>query len=489
MTTTARLAKPVSADVLARLEQVAGPGNYLDKPEDIHPYCQPWRDGWPGKSPLVLQPRTTAELAALVKVCAATRTPIVPLSGNTGLTGASQPHDDMSEVVISTERLNTVRDIDLLNDTITVEAGVVLAEVQRQAEAANRFFPLSLGAEGSCRIGGNLSTNAGGIQVLRYGNMRALVLGVEVVLASGEVWDGLRGLRKDNTGYDLKHLFIGAEGTLGIITAAVLKLFPKPTARETAFAAVPDPATGVRLLGFLRERLGEVITSFELIERPCIDWTVELVDKTPRYEHPLPDPSQGGNHAWYILMEVSGQGAADSLREPLETALGAAMEAGLVGDAVIAQTSAQGRRLWQMREDFSIMQQKLGTGIKHDVSVPVSKVPEFIARADAALAKAYPGIRFVTFGHAGDGNIHYSPVGPATWEGKRFYAERETVNRIVHDIIADLNGSISAEHGIGRLRMDEMAHYKSAVEMDLMRSLKRTLDPDNILNPGKVVRV
>lgn len=484
MSAPARNAKPVSAEALARLKAVAGPGNFLDAPQDVDPYCQPWRDGWPGKSPLVLKPRSTAELAALVKVCADTRTPIVPLSGNTGLTGASQPHDDMSEVILSTERLNKVRDIDLLNDTITVEAGVVLAEVQRQADAANRFFPLSLGAEGSCRIGGNLSTNAGGIQVLRYGNARALVLGVEVVLANGEIWDGLRGLRKDNTGYDLKHLFIGAEGTLGIITAAVLKLFPKPTARETAFLAVPDPGAAVQLLGMLRERLGEAVTSFELIEKPCIDWAVELIDKTPRYEHPMPGP-----HAWHVLMEVTGQGAADSLREPLETALAAGMEAGLVTDAVLAQTTAQARRLWQMREDFGIMQQRLGTGVKHDVSVPVSKVAEFIERADAALAKAYPGIRFVTFGHAGDGNIHYNPVAPANWDGKRFYGERETINRIVHDIIADLNGSISAEHGIGRLRMDEMAHYKGAVEMELMRTMKRTLDPLGILNPGKVVRM
>ena len=484
MSAADRLARPVAADAIDRLKRTAGPGNYLDAPADIAPYCQPWRDGWPGKTPLVLKPRSTAELAALVKVCAETRTPIVPLSGNTGLTGASQPHDDMSEVVISTERLNKVREIDLLNDTMTVEAGVILAEIQRQADAANRFFPLSLGAEGSCRIGGNISTNAGGIQVLRYGNTRALVLGVEVVLASGEIWNGLRGLRKDNTGYDLKHLFIGSEGTLGIVTAAVLKLFPKPTARETALVAVPDPAAGVGLLGHLRDRLGEAVTSFELIGKPCIDWTVELVEKAPRFEHPLP-----GNHAWYVLMEISGQGAADSLREPLETALAAAMETRLVTDALIAQTTAQGRRLWQMREDFSIMQGKLGTGIKHDVSVPVSKVAEFIERADAALARAYPGIRFVTFGHAGDGNIHYNPVGPADWDGKRFYAEREAVNRIVHDIIADLNGSISAEHGIGRLRMDEMAHYKSPIEMEMMRTMKRTLDPLNILNPGKVVRV
>jgi FAD/FMN-containing dehydrogenase len=484
MTAKARTAKPVSDAVLRRLVAAAGPGNYLDEPKDIAPYCQPWRDGWPGRSRLVLKPRSTEEVAALVAICAETRTPIVPLGGNTGLTGASQPHDDESEVVLSTERLNRTREIDLLNDTITVEAGVILAEVQRQADAANRFFPLSLGAEGSARIGGNLSTNAGGIQVLRYGNARALVLGLEVVLASGEVWNGLKGLRKDNTGYDLKHLFIGAEGTLGIITAAVLKLFPKATARETAFLSVADAGGAVRLLGFLRERLGEAITSFELMSRACVEWTVALVDKTPRYEHPLP-----GNHPWHVLMEVTGQGAADSLREPLETALAAAMESGHLADATIAQTSEQARRLWQMREDLVMMQQKLGPGIKHDVSVPVSKVAEFLERADAAMQAAYPGVRLVAFGHAGDGNIHYNPIAPADWAGGPFYGERERVNRIVHDIVVGLGGSISAEHGIGRLRMDENAHYKSPVEIELMRALKLSLDPHNIMNPGKVVRV
>jgi FAD/FMN-containing dehydrogenase len=481
MTSERRPARPVTQAAIDRLKAVAGEGNFLDQPADIAPYCQPWRDGYPGKSPLVLKPRSATEVAELVKVCAETGTPIVPLGGNTGVTMGSQPHDDMSEVVLTTERMNKVRDIDLFNDTMTVEAGVVLADIQRRADEAGRLFPLSLGAEGSCRIGGNLSTNAGGVQVLRYGNTRALVLGLEVVLADGTIWNGLRGLRKDNTGYDLKQLFIGAEGTLGIITAAVLRLFPKPTARETAFLAVPDPAASVRLLAFLRQRLGETITSFELIGRPCVDHWAELVAGA---EHPMPAP-----HAWHVLMEVTGQGAADSLREPLEEALSAAMEQGLVADAVIAQTSEQGKRLWQMREDFAIMQQRLGSGVKHDVSVPVSKVPEFIARADAALEKAFPGMRFVTFGHVGDGNIHYNPHAPLNVDGKRFYAEKEKVNRIVHDIIADLDGSISAEHGVGRLRLNELEHYKSRTELDLMRTLKRTLDPKNILNPGKVVRV
>jgi FAD/FMN-containing dehydrogenase len=482
MASPTRFVKPVSPETVARLKAAAGPGNYLDDPKDIHPYCQPWRDGWPGRSPLVLKPRSTAEVASLVGICAETRTPIVPQSGNTGVTGGSQPHDDLSEVVITTERLTRMRELDLLNDTLTVEAGMVLADIQRRADAANRFFPLSLGSEGSARIGGLISTNAGGIQVLRYGNARALVLGLEVVLPSGEIWDGLRGLRKDNTGYDLKHLFIGAEGTLGLITAAVLKLWPKPTARETAFLAVADPAASVRLLSFLRERLGETITSFELTNRATVDWTVELVDKSPRHDHPMP-----ARHPWHVLMEVSGQGAADALREPLETALAAAIEAGLVADAVIAQSVEQGRRLWQLREDFAIMQQRLGTGIKHDVSVPVSKVPEFIARADAAMSQAYPGTRFVTFGHVGDGNIHYNPVAPENWDGKRFYAEREAVNHMVHDIVASLGGSISAEHGIGRLRIEELERYKSRAELELMRSVKRMLDPHSIMNPGKVV--
>ena len=321
--------------------------------------------------------------------------------------------------------------------------------------------------------------------MLRYGNTRALVLGVEVVLASGEIWDGLRGLRKDNTGYDLKHLFIGAEGTLGIITAAVLKLFPKPTARETAFLAVPDPAASVRLA---RPSAREAGRSHHLV-RADREAVHRLGRRADREDAALRASDAGGPHMWHVLMEVSGQGAADSLREPLETALAAAMEAGLVTDAVMAQTRRKGAASGRCARTSASCSSASARASSTTSPCPSPRSPSSSRGPTRRLAKAYPGIRFVTFGHAGDGNIHYNPVAPANWDGKRFYAEREKVNRIVHDIIADLNGSISAEHGIGRLRMDEMAHYKSAVEMDLMRTLKRTLDPLNILNPGKVVRI
>jgi len=374
-----------------------------------------------------------------------------------------------------------VREIDLENDTITVEAGVVLAELQRIAKDNQRLFPLSLGAEGSCQIGGNISTNAGGTQVLRYGNTRNLVLGLEVVLASGEVWNGLRGLRKDNTGYDLKHLFIGAEGTLGIITAAVLRLFPDPTAIETAWLGLKSPADAVKLLGHMKSRLGERISAFELMQRSIIDF---LIAGVPGHEDPLQ-----GTHSWYVLCEVSGQGAPGTLAEPFTAALAEAMELGLVDDAVIATSGAQSANFWKMREDMAEAQKYAGVGIKHDVSVPVSKIPQFLATTDAALAEAYPGLRHCAFGHVGDGNLHYNPVAPLSRSGKDFAAEREAINRVVHDNVIASGGSISAEHGIGRLRLDENMHYKSAIEIELMRTIKRSLDPDNIMNPGKVIRL
>ncbi len=472
-------ARPVPQAVVARLKAVVGERGYLQRAQDVAPYCVAWRDGWQGRVPLVLRPASTAEVADIVGICAETGTPIVPQGGNTGLTGASQPHDDMSEVIVATGRLNRVRALDPLNDTITVEAGVVLAEIQRQAADADRLFPLSLGAEGSCQIGGNLSTNAGGTQVLRYGNTRNLVLGLEVVLPDGRIWDGLRGLRKDNTGYDLKHLFVGAEGTLGIITAAVLRLFPKPSAIETAVLAVPDPAAALQVLALMRSRLGEALSAFELLQRPIIDAVIEGV---PGHAEPLDSRSP-----WYILLEVSGQGRADALAEPLAEALDAAFTQQLVTDGTIAQSLAQSRRFWKMREDVSEAQRHAGAGIKHDVSVPVSAIPDFIERADAALSAAYPGIRHCAFGHLGDGNIHYNPMAPLDWAGD-FMAERDRINLIVHDIVAGLGGSISAEHGIGRLRLAENERYKSAVELDLMRTMKRALDPSTIMNPGKLLR-
>jgi FAD/FMN-containing dehydrogenase len=473
---------PVPSEVIARLVGTVGAGGALEGEAETAAYCESWRDDIRGRTRLVLKPSSTEEVQAIVQACAGARVPIVPQGGRTGLTGATQPHEDASEVVVSTERMCRILDVDLLNDTMTVEAGVVLAEIQARAADADRLFPLSLGAQGSCRIGGNISTNAGGTQVLRYGNTRNLVLGLEVVLPNGEIWNGLKGLRKDNTGYDLKHLFIGAEGTLGIITKAVIRLFPKPSASETAFLASPSAEAAVELLSVLKQRLGEAISAFELIARLCVDWTVELL---PRHKHPLP----GDGSPWFVLMDVTGQGEPGSLREPLETALAAAHEAGLITNAMIAQSGEHARKLWLMREDFAEMQRRRGVSIKHDVSVPVSKVPEFLRRAGKALEDRYPGIRICVFGHVGDGNLHYNPFARANSTGIRFADERPRVNRVVHDIIADLGGSISAEHGIGRLRLAENELYKSPVEIAVMRAVKLALDPYNIMNPGKVVRL
>jgi FAD/FMN-containing dehydrogenase len=468
----------IAPEILARLKQASGPRGYIDDAAEILPYCTPFRDGWIGETPLVLRPSTTAEVAALVCICAETGTPIVPQGGNTGMTGGGHPHRGNREVILSTERLNRIRDVDPLNDTITVEAGVVLADIQRVAQEVDRLFPLSLGAEGSCQIGGNLSTNAGGIHVVRYGNARAMVLGLEVVTGDGEVWDGLRGLRKDNAGYDLKHIFIGAEGTLGIITAAVLRLFPNPRDRQTALVEVAGPQAAVELLARLRGAVGDAVSAFELMHRN----TFTLATKTMGHADPMP-----GERPWRVLLDLTGQEPPGSLREPLETVLADAFEAGLVSDAIVASSEAQADALWKIREDQAEVQRHAGKGIKHDVSVPVARVPEFMARADAALERAYPGHVTCSFGHLGDGNIHYNPLPPPDLESGRWVAETDRVNRIVHDIVAELGGSITAEHGVGRLRMAEMMHYKSTVEIGLMRRLKHAFDPANILNPGKVL--
>jgi FAD/FMN-containing dehydrogenase len=473
----------VPGEVLERIKAAVGPKGYTTDPVEIAPLCRSWRDNWRGWVPMVVRPANVAEVAAVVAICAETNTPIVPQGGNTGLTGGGQPHDTGTEIILSTTRMNQIREIDTVNNTMTVEAGCILASLQDAAADADRLFPLSLAAEGSCQIGGNLSTNAGGTQVLRYGNARNLVLGLEVVLPDGRIWNGLRGLRKDNTGYDLKQLFIGAEGTLGIITAAVLKLFPKPTEIQTALVAVPNPAASLSLLSRATEALGEQVTAFELIQRRAIDFVLSNIPG-------VPDP-MADSYPWYVLLEISGQGAPDSLRDTVEGVLGGALEDGVVLDAVLAANRAQGQTLWKIRESIPEAQNHEGQSVKHDVSVPLSRIAEFIERADAALEAAYPGVRCVAFGHIGDGNIHYNPAqplgergGPA---GADFAKEYGAINRIVHDLITELNGSISAEHGLGRLRRDEAKRYKSAVEMDLMQTIKDALDPDNIMNPGKVV--
>jgi FAD/FMN-containing dehydrogenase len=480
MTAIPRASNPLPEAVIVRLKSIAGPHGYLDQPADIAPFCKSWRDDWVGRVPLVLRPHSTEEVAAIVRTCAEAKVAIVPQGGNTGLTGASQPHDDMSEVIVSTSRLNKIRALDPINDTITDDAGVELKDIQDAADRADRLFPHSLGAEGSCQIGGNISTNAGGVQVLRYGNTRSLVLGLEAVMPDGRIWNGLRALRKDNTGYDLKQLLIGAEGTLGIITAAVLRLFPKPTASETAWIALDTPEQALALLGHMRKSMGDTLSAFELICRAIIDF---LLTGVPGHEDPMRE-----RHPWYVLMDVTSQGAPGALHGPLSEALATALEHGLIRDALIASSGTQAAKLWRMREDLAEAQVSAGGSIAHDVSVPVSRIAEFIARADAAVAAAYPNVRHCAFGHVGDGNMHYNPVRPLDWDWPRFRQERAAINRIVHDIVVDLGGSISAEHGIGRSRLAEHEHYKSQVELDMMQAVKRALDPANVMNPGKVVR-
>ncbi len=479
MQSDAKQPNAVAEEVLERIKVAVGPKGYTTDPVEIEPHCLSWRDNWRGWVPMVVKPADVSEVAAVVAICAESGTPIVPQGGNTGLTGGSQPHDTGAEIILSTSRMNKIREIDTTNNTMTVEAGCILSTLQEAASDANRLFPLSLAAEGSCQIGGNLSTNAGGTQVLRYGNARNLVLGLEVVLPDGRIWDGLRGLRKDNTGYDLKQVFIGAEGTLGIITAAVLKLFPKPTEVQTAFIAVPDPGASLSLLSRARSAVGERVTAFELIQRRAIDFVLAHIPG-------VPDPLERA-HPWYVLMEVSGQGAPDSLRPVVEDVLAGGLEAGEVLDAVLAANRGQGQALWRIREAIPEAQNHEGQSVKHDVSVPLSRIAEFIERADGALEAAYPGVRCVSFGHIGDGNIHYNPAQPLGPEGASFAAEYGAVNRLVHDLVTELNGSISAEHGLGRLRRDEAKRYKSDVEMDLMGKIKDAIDPGNIMNPGKVV--
>lgn len=478
---SANLNDSVDPLVLERIEAIVGPRGFTRNKAEIEPWCQSWRDNWIGDVCMIVRPSDSKELAEVVRICHQSGTRIVPQGGNTGLTGASQPHADRSEIIISTSRMNRIIDIDLANDTMTVEAGCILETIQKTADDHQRLFPLSLAAEGSCQIGGNLATNAGGTQVLRYGNTRALVLGIEVVLPDGRIWDGLRALRKDNTGYDLKQLFIGAEGTLGIITKAVLKLFPRPTDIQTAFVALPDPQAAVSLLSRARDVVGDQVVTFELIQRIGLEIAATHIEgiKDP-FEHSYP---------WYVLMEITGQGQQGQLREAVETLLETSFENELVLDAVIADSTAQRNNLWAIREKLPEAQNHIGVSVKHDVSVPISQIPTFIAIGDQRLEAAFPGCRPVTFGHVGDGNIHYNIAQPEQMDENEFRSTYADVNRVVHDLVAEMNGSISAEHGLGRLRMLEAELYKSEVELDLMRTLKRALDPDNIMNPGKVVRL
>jgi FAD/FMN-containing dehydrogenase len=467
-------------DAISRLKAALGPKGFLEGAEAMARYLVDWRGLYRGPALLVARPASTAEVSACMRICSEAGIAVVPQGGNTGLVGGSVPRpEDARCILLSLERMNAVRSLDALDFTITVEAGCILQNIQKAADAADRFFPLSLGAEGSCQIGGNLSTNAGGIQVLRFGMARDLVLGLEVVLPDGEVWDGLAGLRKDNTGYDLKQLFVGSEGTLGIITAAVLKLFPKPRAIETAFVAVRDPAAAIELLSRMRAGTGDVVTAFELIDRGILDLVFRNI---PGNSDPLAQ-----RHDWYVLTEAFGAEGSDGLRDAVEQVLGRAMEDGLVLDAALASSGAQRQAFWKIREDMADAQKHEGVPIRHDVAVTVSRVPEFLARAIPACREALPGARIIAFGHAGDGNIHFNLLPPRDGDKAAFQGEMARMNRVVHDIVVDMGGSISAEHGIGRLRRDELHHYKSPVALRMMRALKATLDPRNLLNPGKIV--
>jgi FAD/FMN-containing dehydrogenase len=468
----------MSADSPDRMRAIVGATHVLTDLADVAPYCTDWRGRYTGNALCVVLPGSTEEVAAVVRACADAGIAIVPQGGNTGLCGGATPVG--GEVVVNLRRLNRIRAVDADNNSITVEAGCTLHAVQEAAREADRLFPLSLAAEGSATIGGNLATNAGGVQVLRYGNARELTLGLEVVLADGRIWNGLRGLRKDNTGYDLKHLFIGAEGTLGLITAATLKLFPRPRAQATAWVAVPDPGAAVRLLGRLRDAAGDNVTAFEIVGRPALELVLKHI---PDARDPL-----AGKPAWQLLVELSGSSDAGAdLSATLEQALQQAAEAGILDDAVVAGSEAQTAALWALRENVSEAQKIEGVSIKHDIAVPVSRIAGFIARADTAVRAAFPGVRIVCFGHIGDGNLHYNQSRPDAQSNAEFIAQTEAVNRIVHDLVHELGGSISAEHGLGQLKRDEVLRYKSETEMDLMRAVKQALDPRGRMNPGKVL--
>ena len=470
--------------LITTLRSIVGDAQVLthdDPATDLSAWEQDWRKRMRGRALAVVRPGHTAEVAAVVKACAAAGVSIVPQGGNTGLVVGAVPDDSGTQVVLSLTRMNAVRAIDGDNLTMTVEAGCVLQVLQETAERAGFLFPLSLAAEGSCTIGGNLATNAGGTQVVRYGNARELCLGLEVVTAQGEVWNGLSGLRKDNTGYDLRDLFVGSEGTLGVITAATMKLYPLPAAQLTAWAAVPSLEAAVQLLGLAHRHLGAGLTGFEVMGR----FALSLVAKHfPQQRVPL-----WADHPYCVLLENSDSESEDHARGQFERLLETAFENGVVSDAVVAENLSQAHALWHIRESIPLAQAEEGLNIKHDISIPVSKIPAFCAETDALLQREIPGVRLVNFGHLGDGNLHYNVQAPEGGDPATFLREQEErVNHLVFDQVARFEGSISAEHGVGSLKVDKLPDYKDPVALALMRSIKQALDPQNILNPGRVLR-
>lgn len=470
---------PVSSAVLDGIAEIVGEKGLIRDPADIEPYVIDQRKAYIGSTPMVVRPASTEEVSKVVALCAETGTPIVPQGGNTGLCGGATPSEAGDQILLSLTRMNQVREVDPLNYTLTAEAGVILTDIQKAADDNDRLFPLSLGAEGTARIGGNLATNAGGTGVLRYGNARELVVGLEVVLPDGQIWDGLSALRKDNTGYDLKQLFIGSEGTLGIITACVLKLFPKPRDVQTGFAAVRDVKAAIEILARARAASDDRVTAFEWMARKGLDLVFKNI---PGARDPLSQP-----YGEYLLIELTSGHEEGGLRETLEAILGDAMERGEVLDATIAESRQQSADIWKLRETIPEAQAIEGTGVKHDISVPVSAMPEFLERANVEVAKAVEGVQICAFGHIGDGNAHYNLNQPDNVDGESFLKRKDELNRIVHDIATDLRGSISAEHGIGRLKREELIHYKSPIALDVMRSIKAAIDPKQIMNPGKVL--
>ncbi|NLY26614.1 MAG: FAD-binding oxidoreductase [Alcaligenaceae bacterium] len=452
--------------------------------DDAVSYVTDWRGRYQGRALAVVRPGSTEQVARVVRWCAANAVPVVPQGGNTGLCGGATPDDSGSAVVVSLTRMNAIRSIDTDNDTLVAEAGCILQAVQQAARDAGRLFPLSLAAEGSCTLGGNLATNAGGTQVLRYGNARDLVLGLEVVTADGEIWHGLRGLRKDNTGYDLRNLFMGSEGTLGIITAASVKLYPMPVAQCTALLALNSIEDAVTMLSLARSGFGASLTGFELIAGSCLDGVVACY---PQQRIPFEGPS--ATMPWYALLELSDSESADHARERFEAVIGQALEAGFVHDAVIAENITQSKALWHLRESIPLAEKAFGKSIKHDVSIPVSRMAEFVQVTNAALQQAFPGIEHVIFGHLGDGNLHYNVAPGKAFSEETLLEKQPQVYQLVHDSVHRFNGSISAEHGVGQLKRDYLPLYKDPVELALMHKIKQALDPKGIMNPGKVLVV
>ena len=465
------MTKPVPADVVSRIQAVLGAGGWSQDPDVLAPHLVEWRGRWRGETPLLVTPRTTAEVAAVVGICAAEGVAITPQGGNTGLVAGQIPH---GEILLSTQKLKAVRDVDPLDDAMVLEAGVTLYEAHQQAAKVGRRFTVGVASEGSCTIGGLISTNAGGTAVLRYGMMREQVLGIEAVLPNGEIWNGLKRLRKDNTGYDLKQLLIGAEGTLGIVTAASLKLHAPLASRAVAIVGLASPADAIQLLARAKDETGGAVEAFELMSLLGFALTVRNV---PGLRDPLPS-----EHPWYVLIEIaSGEpGAAEAA---LERLLAKALEDGLIADAAVAQTETQEKQFWHIREGHSAGQKPEGAVWKHDVSVPVSKIPAFIERADAALEQAVPGVRIIAFGHVGDGNVHYDVLKPVGGDDDAHDAQRQAGAKIVHDITASFSGSISAEHGLGAMKTAEALTYKDPIEVAALRAIRQAIDPQRIMNP------